>query len=113
MPSTKPTNERFSKIEKRLKKLENAVFKKSTSGKKQGKSSKDYAGLSGGIRLLIDNGFFKKLRELKEIVAELKRENYHYAKAAISRALARDFVKKAKILTRIKEGKNFKYVLRK
>jgi len=113
MATTKSTNERFSKIEKRLQKIEKAVFTKPRVSKKQDKSSDGYDGLSGGIRLLIHNGFFKKPKELKEIFAELKRENYHYSKASISKILARDFVKKAKTLTRIKEGKYFKYVLRK
>jgi len=104
---------KIKKMEKRLKKLENVVFKKSTSGGKQGKSSKDHSGLSGGIRLLIHDGFFKKPRELKEIFAELKRENYHYSKATVAKILARDFVKRLRILSRIKEEKNFMYVLRK
>lgn len=113
MPPAKSTDERFSKIEKRLQKLENAVFKKSKTFKKQGKPSSDYTGLIGGMRLLVDNGFFRKSRELKEIFNELKRENYHYSKASISKSLARDFVKKLRVLQRITQGKNFKYVVRK
>ena len=113
MPSTKSTNERFSKIEKRLKKLENEVLKKSKISKKQGKTSNDYKGLKGGIRLLFDNGFFRKPKELKEIFNELKRENYHYSNATLSKILARDFVKKLRILQRVSGGTNFKYVVRK
>ena len=101
---------RLAKIEKRLTSLENAVFKEK---KKSSTISSSYDGLKGGIRFIIKNGYFKKLRGLSEIKSELKREGYHYSDASISKILTRDFTNKEKKLNRIKEGKNFKYVIRK
>lgn len=110
MTSTKSTNDRFLKIEKRLSKLEKAVFTSPTSTKK---GTQKYKGLSGGIQLIIDNGFFKKQREVKEVISELKREGYHYSNESIAKILSRDFAHTKRILTRVKSGRNYKYAIRK
>lgn len=105
--------ERISKIKKRLEKIEKVLFsdKPQVSGKMT--KQKKYSGLVGGLEYLIDNGFFSKPKLLKEIVGGLKVQNYHYSMASISKILARDFVNKKRILNRIKEGKNYMYVIRK
>lgn len=72
-----------------------------------------YKGLSGGINLLINNNYFNELRSLGEVLEELKREGYHHSKGSLAKMLSVNFVKKKKILTRLKEGKVWKYVLRK
>ena len=102
---------KFEDYKKRLEKLEKAVFGKKEKTTQKLKS--DYSGLVGGIQLLVDNGFFSNPKLLKEIVKELKVKNYHYSQASVSKILARDFVRKKRILNRIKEGVNYKYVIRK
>lgn len=96
-------------IKSRLEKIENVVFKNKKVKKEK---DSDYTGLSGGIRLIIDNKFLNKPKDVSEIVSEMKRENFHYPKESIRKMLSADFTKKKRILTRIKEGKVFKYVIR-
>ncbi len=110
MSGKKKSDLRLAKIEKRLTALEKAVFQEK---KRSGTASSSFEGLKGGIRFIIKNGFFKKLRSLSEIKSELKREGYHYSDASISKILTRDFTNKEKILNRIKEKKVWKYVIRK
>ena len=94
--------------ERRIKILERKLPKQ----KKQ-ESTKDYKGLSGGIRFLIDNNFLNEPKTASEIMAELKREGYHHSLASISKMLSVNYTKNKKILNRIKEKKVWKYVLRK
>ena len=101
---------RLTSIEDRLKKLEKAVFENKPGTKIV---SEDFSSLSGGIRFLIKNGFFKTPKSSSEVMSELKRENYYHSLAALTTALSRDFTRKQKILTRFKEGNVFKYAERK
>ena len=94
--------------EKRIKALEQYLPKQKITEKK-----KNYGGLGGGINLLIENGFFVKLKSFGEVVEELKREGYHHSKGSVAKMLSVNFVKKKKILTRVKEGNFWKYALRK
>ena len=104
------SSKRFTKIEERLTKLESAVF----SEKKPDKTKpSEYTGLSGGIRLLIKNGFFDTLREVNEVILELKNNNYHYPNQSIAKILRVDFATKQRLLNKIKAGHKFKYVIRK
>ncbi len=113
MIKEKSINERFSKIEKRLEKMEKVLFsEKSTVGKKTVKQKK-YSGLAGGIQLLIDNKFLNNPKDVPTIVSELKRETYHYPTESVRTSLSRDFTKKQRILTRILENNKYKYVIRK
>ena len=100
---------RFEAIEKRLGALEGSPAPAETKlGKKE-----YFSGLAGGLRLLIKNGFLNSPKDFKEIKEELKREGYHYSDAGIISTLTETFVKNKKILTRIKDGKLWKYVIRK
>jgi len=98
--------------ERRIRALEGISKSESKGGKKQG-SNKNYTGLAGGIRLLIDESFLNQPKFLGEISTELKRQGYHYSVKSISKALLVDFMKKWQLITRLKENKNWKYVLRK
>lgn len=75
--------------------------------------SNNYNGLVGGITLLIDNGFFNNPKTANEVHAELKKETYYYSIQSVDSSLRKIFVSRKKILTRIKENKVWKYVLRK
>lgn len=101
---------RMDALEKRVAKIEKALFE---NGKKTKKKAETHEGLTGGINLLIEQGFFKKLVSVNEILDELKRENYIYSRQAVDIVLRRDFVKKKRVLTRIKEDGIWKYVIRK
>ena len=101
---------RIGEIERRLENIEKIVF----SEKEKKKWSKvDHSGLRGGIRLLIDNGFFNQLRTVNEVSNELKREGYHYPLPSVSKALSVDMTNKQKVLNRTKEEDIWKYVIRK
>jgi hypothetical protein len=75
-------------INERLKKLENAVF-----GKKQkvltANRPEDYGGLVGGLKLLVQKGFFNSRRGLAEIRSELSANDYHYSLQAVNTAVTR------------------------
>ena len=94
--------------EKRIKTLESLLLKEKKSITKE-----NYVGLAGGIRLLIDEGFLNQPKFLNEISTELKRQGYHYSNKSVSKALSIDFMKKWQLITRMKENKNWKYVVRK
>lgn len=95
--------------EERLKLLEG---RKSEQPKDESKK-KEFSGLAGGIRFIINSGFLNSPKDFKEIKDELKREGYHYSDAGIMSTLAETFVKNKRLLTRIKEEKFWKYVIRK
>ncbi len=97
--------------ESRIKKLENNLLIEKKNKIKE--ATKGYKGLAGGIRFIIKSGFLNNPRSLNEIINELKREGYHYSKSGVASTLSETFVKSQKILNRIKEGKIWKYVLRK
>ena len=101
------TKNDFNKLEERVKKLEKAIFVKKQLPKI------NFKGLSGGINLLIKNQFFNSPKSVEETRVDLAREGYHYSRPSVDKLLRIDFVKNKKILTRIKEGKLWKYVLRK
>lgn len=103
-------NNKIKELEKRISKLENTVFgtKKSQKNKKS-----QYNGLVGGINLLIDNGFFKKPVLVTEIQDELQKEGYYHPIQSTDTILRRDMVNRKKILTRIKVGGVWQYVIRK
>lgn len=70
-------------------------------------------GLSDGIRLLIKNGFFNEPKPMAKIKEELEKEGYFYRGEAIDKLVRHDFMKKKKILTRIKKNTKWHYVIRK
>ena len=100
------TKKRFDDHEKRIRALENKPQKKE-------EPDKNYRGLTGGIELLIDNGFFKEPKTANEVMEELKREGYHHSLAPIANALSVGFTKNKKKLNRVKDKKIWRYVLRK
>jgi hypothetical protein len=109
-------SEKIDKIEKmiqdherRISKLEQVIFVEKV--KPEGKQ--EFKGLSGGIKYLISKGFLSTPKSVKEIQEEMKKEGYHYRYQSISKLLSVDFMKKRKVLTRIKENGIWKYVIRK
>lgn len=95
--------------EERLKKLEGG---NQSTPAKSSKREENYSGLSGGIRLIIKQGFLNLPKSAREIFNELKSKDYHYSYESADKLLRIDFVGN-KILNRFKEGKVYKYVVRK
>lgn len=96
--------------EERLKKIEDRLF---GTQKLELKESTTYEGLSGGIDLLIKQGFLDQLRSVEEIKRELHRLGYIYPRKSINKVTFVDFMKKKQKLTRIRDGSIWKYAKRK
>lgn len=76
----------------------------------------NYSGASGGIKMLVEEGYFKETRSLAEIVVQLRQEGFNYPRNTISMALLRGV--RSRILVRLPaEGRKGKekwvYVIRK
>ena len=105
---------RVEAIEKRLEAVEGRLGPiKNIKLERKEEFKEDFSGLAGGIRLLIKSSFLNSPKGFKEIKEELKREGYHYSDAGIISTLTETFIKNKKTLTRIKENKLWKYVIRK
>lgn len=76
-------------------------------------SRKDTSGATGGLRVLIDEGYFDSPRQLPEIIERLKQEGRHYSSAAISMGLLNLVKERVLIRFRDKGDKKWKYVIRK
>ena len=100
---------RLREVEKFIAKSKDAGHKKEVKAENLG----DYSGLKGGINSIIKGGFINTPRSRDEIHTELARLGYHYSRAAMQTALNRDFMQKKRLITRIKEGKLYKYVVKK
>jgi hypothetical protein len=104
-------DETLKKIERRLTRLERAVF-----GTKRGQtreaSAKGFAGLKGGLRLLISRGFFKTKKALAITRQELEKHDYHYSAAAIQTTLNRLSIRTGPLAAFKEAGKKV-YVRRK
>jgi len=100
---------RFEDIEKRLDLIEN----KRENERSKKASSKSLKGIVGGIQELIDSSFFDSPKSISEVIEKLKVEGHFGSKQTIDASVRKDFFKRKRILTRIKEGKTWKYVIRK
>ncbi|TET84174.1 MAG: hypothetical protein E3J36_02095 [Candidatus Nealsonbacteria bacterium] len=69
-------------------------------------------GATGGLRFLIDEGYFDSPKELPEVINKLREEGWHYFTATVSMGLLN--LVRERILTRYREkkGKPWKYVIR-
>jgi hypothetical protein len=100
-------------IEKRLKRLEDAVF--GTKGKNKGatkQTASEFSGATGGIRFLISKGFFNKKHSRSEVRSELAENGYHYSGPAVQMALNRQSGRNG-LLAWLTEGGKKLYVKRK
>ncbi len=72
-----------------------------------------FGGLSGGVNLILKEGFLITPKSVGDVQKELERRGYYHSFEAIATLLRRDFMKRRQILTRVeKEGKWY-YVLKK
>lgn len=84
------------------------------SMKEDGKTEKDFKGLSGGMRLLIKEGFFREGKTIGDMSTELKRQMYRQPTTSYS-AVLKTLITEKRILMRYKDkgNKNWKYAERK
>ena len=101
----------LKRIEERLTRLEKAVL---GPGRRQQPETlaKDFAGLKGGLHLLISRGFFKTKKALAPTKQELEKHDYHYSAAAIQTTLNRLSTRTGP-LAAFKEGGKKVYIRRK
>ena len=100
-------------IIKRIEKLEAFVFGSTAKVKKSTPKDKSgYEGPTGGIRLLIDKGFFDAKRTLADVRAKLAENGYHYSIQAAQTVLNR-LSKTGGSMVALKEGGKKAYVKRK
>ena len=74
-------------LEARIAALEHAVFGDKSNRLATTKGS--FTGATGGLRLLVSNGFFDQRRRFSEIEKELNKQGYHYSKQAVQTPLNR------------------------
>jgi len=96
---------------RRLERLEKAVFedKRKQAPKQRGQA---FTGPSGGVRLLISNGFFKTKRNLADVKKVLAKKDYHYGAAQVQTALNRLSTRTGPLAASTEGGKKL-YVRRK
>ena len=100
-------------LDKRLQAVEERLAEKPATKNIEPEGRKSYKGLAGGITLLIEEHFFDTPKSKAETREQLAIKGYHHPEGAVQAALARDFMKKKRILTRTTDGKLYKYVIRK
>ncbi len=76
-------------------------------------TKKDTSGATGGLRVLVSEGYFDTPKQLPEIIERLKQEGRHYSNATISMGLLN--LVRERVLTRFRDkgDKKWKYVIRK
>ena len=74
---------------------------------------KDTSGATGGLRVLVDEGYFSESRQLSVIIERLKQEGRHYSNATVSMGLLNLVRERILIRFRDKGDKKWKYIIRK
>lgn len=76
-------------------------------------AKKDTSGATGGLRILVDEGYFDEPRQLTVIIERLKQEGRHYSNATISMGLLNLVRERILMRFRDKGDKKWKYIIRK
>lgn len=98
-------------IQRRIEKLERAVFPKSRQALVKGDAG-SFSGATGGIRFLISKGFFDRKRAFGEIKKALADNSYHYSKQAVQTPL-NALSRPGSLLVSFREGGRKVYAKRK
>ena len=110
----KPDDKGLREIISRLERLEHAVFgSRRKAASKAPTDTKKYKGATGGIRLLVDKGFFDKKRSFGEIRKALEGKGYHFTKQAVQTPLKTFSFSRGKILVALTEKGRKLYAKRK
>lgn len=106
------------RIDKRLKRLEDAIFggdgqsKTASALKSRQPKKSEFSGATGGVRFLISKGSLRKKQGLAEVRTSLSENGYHYSKQAVHEAL-KNLAAKGGPLVSLQEGGRKVYVERK
>jgi hypothetical protein len=108
-------NDKTLTIERRITRLEKAVF--GQKGEDQGRpkseaKASDFSGPTGGIRLLVSQNFFKTRKSLADVRTALAKNDYHYVTQVIHNFLSR-LSRVDGPLVSVKDGNKKMYVKRK
>lgn len=106
------SGDQLQEIIKRLERLEKSVFSRNSQRENDTRSEDDFAGLKGGLRLLVSRGFFRTKKTLPETRQEIEKHGYHYSAPAIQTSLNRLSTRTGPLAT-FKEGGRKVYVRRK
>ncbi|MBT9170688.1 MAG: hypothetical protein DDT18_01033 [Actinobacteria bacterium] len=107
------TEEKILKqILSRLERLETAVFGEKNLTNKLVRNKMKFKGITGGIRLLVSQGFFKDKKTFTETKTKLRKNGYYSSLQAIQTALNSLSVPGG-ALVKFKEGKKIYYAERK
>lgn len=98
-------------IQNRVQKLERAVFAQRSRGMATA-GVDTFKGATGGIRLLVDKGFFDCKRAFGEIKKALADNSYHYSKQAVQTPL-NSLSRPGSLLVSFREGGKKVYAKRK
>lgn len=79
----------LSDLADRVGRLEGAVFGERKKLKREAQQAADHSGATGGVRLLVEEGFFDQRRTFAEISTELEKRGYHYSRQAVQMPLTR------------------------
>jgi hypothetical protein len=101
-----------SDLETRIIALERAVFGDVPRRNQRVTAKKAFTGATGGLRLLVSNGFFDQRRRFSEIEKELNKHGYNYSKQAIQTPLNR-MSRPSGLLVSLKEQGHKVYAKRK
>jgi hypothetical protein len=104
--------DRNTRLERRIARLEKAVFGHNSNTRRTIKAQQSASGPAGGVRMLIDTGFFKGKRNLGDVRTQLEKHEYYYSTQVIDTALRR-LAKKNGPLVIVKQNGNNLYVKRK
>ncbi len=99
-------------IIKRIERLEKAVFRKKEKRAATSQQAEDFAGPSGGVRLLISKNFFKTKKILGDVRKALGKNDYHYGAPQVQTALNRLSTRTGPLAASTEGGKKV-YVKRK
>ena len=100
----------LDKHEERLKKLENFLFK---HDKNIEVSTSKLKGIPKGVQEVISVGFFDTPKSVKQTKEELEKKGHFGSLQRIDTVIRRDFFKRKGVLTRVKEGNSWNYVIKK
>lgn len=103
----------INSLKQRVQMLENRTKKEMVPAIQDKLPKKTYAGLVGGIQLLIDKGYFDELRQPSSVVKELSKEGYFHSLQSVDKTIRIGFLKNKKLLTRIKQNSKWVYAIRK
>lgn len=104
----------LKKLISRIAKLESAVFGTRRKAKNAPRAdAKNYKGATGGIRLLVDEGYFDKKRNFGDICKALESKGYHYTKQAVQTPLNNLSSTQGKLLVALTEHGRKLYAKRK